>query len=99
MIGKSNITRHQPSNDKDNNASVENNGISMQNIVKHNEIGSPEVSPRATSGKYFLSMQMTPNPLIKNSFASPVKEQANKSGNGDLQAYVEPSATGKASRH
>ena len=29
----------------------------------------------AHSGKYFMSMQMTPNPLIKNSFASPVKEQ------------------------
>ena len=44
--------------------------------AKRNEIGSPNVSPRASSGgKYFMSMQMTPNPLIKNSFASPVKEQ------------------------
>ena len=56
-----------------------------------NEIGSPRISPKATSGKYFMSMQMTPNPLIKNSFASPVKDQAkDRSANacgGDLPAY------------
>ena len=33
-------------------------------------------SPKATAASQskFISMQMTPNPLIKNSFASPVKE-------------------------
>ena len=38
-------------------------------------------------------MQMTPNPLIKNSFASPVKEsQANANGDkpSEFQAYADP---------
>ena len=38
-------------------------------------------------------MQMTPNPLIKNSFASPVKEADTSAEKGsDLQPYYDQSA-------
>ena len=39
-------------------------------------------------------MQMTPNPLIKNSFASPVKGEASDKVVGDLPAYQETAASG-----
>ena len=53
---------------------------------------------------------MTPNPLIKNSFASPVKEQAldrsanavvatNTANGGDLQAYHEPPTISRVNKH
>ena len=43
---------------------------------------------------------MTPNPLIKNSFASPVKAQfMDRSANAELATYQEPStATAKFSK-
>jgi len=40
-------------------------------------------------------MQMTPNPLIKNSFASPVKEPANADRTSELQAYMDGSCSRK----
>ena len=83
-ICKSTVKR--PTEEKD--ASVENSGTSMPTISKQNDFSS-QASPRATdksSNKYFMSMQMTPNPLIKNSFASPVKEQVTGEfkGGGEL---------------
>ena len=107
MICKSNVKRQYPPENDEKETSVDNKGASVPMIpAKKNEISSPQVSPRAsTGGKYFMSMQMTPNPLIKNSFASPVKEQAlDRSanaiagGNCDLQAYHEPSAASKVSK-
>ena len=78
MICKSNIKR----NDYTATQEEESCGASMPMItaqqstaVATNEVGSPRASPRASSGRHFMSMQMTPNPLIKNSFASPVKAQ------------------------
>ena len=108
MICKSNVKRqYEPENDN-KESSVDNKGASVpMNPANKDDVSSPQVSPKAsTGGKYFMSMQMTPNPLIKNSFASPVKEQAlDRSanaiaggGNCDLQAYHEPSAASKVSK-
>ena len=55
------------------------------------------MSPRASlggakgNGKYFMSMQMTPNPLIKNSYASPVKETQNE----DITTSPNPKGSNK----
>ena len=58
------------------------NKPSNENISQN----SPRNTEKSANSKYFLSMQMTPNPLIKNSFASPVKEgTADKYG--DIKAY------------
>ena len=107
MICKSNIKHAKDPSSDDRETTVDNKGASVSIIpANKNEINSPEVSPKASSGgKYFMSMQMTPNPLIKNSFASPVKDQAlDRSanaitgGNCDLQAYHEPTVASRVSK-
>ena len=92
-ITKSNIKTG--AENKDTEARNETSQVcTMPDIVTGHD-NSPQISPRHTeksaSSKHFMSMQMTPNPLIKNSFASPVKE-GNKDQGGDLQVYQESSA-------
>jgi len=55
-------------------SSADENKTSMPEIVQSNNLSDP-ASPLAThtSPSKMIGMQMTPNPLIKNSFASPVK--------------------------
>lgn len=56
-----------------------------------------ESSPKPTekSQNKFISMQMTPNPLIKNSFASPVQKLVNAEKTSEFQAYIDGSRSGK----
>ena len=67
----------------------------MPDILKQND-NKQQASPqngadKSANSKYFMSMQMTPNPLIKNSFASPVKDSTPEMID-NIQAYQDSSA-------